>query len=1290
MLASLLVPPGVYSIVTYSDLIASMESQAQIDAAAINFEIIGKTPRLWMFQEVRLKELMSHRIAEEALAKEFLRVIDSNEKVVAAVGILQAWPVVARSLTLFDAGRPVGRLEIQRSLQPMLFNAALLSLFGLVLAAASFVTLRIIPLRAVLQANAILQKRDASLAFANTVFTAVIEGSPDAIIGVDEHDQIISFNQHFIELYQVPRELAEAHADAPVLELVTSRMKDPASFHARVKYLYDHPDETSHDRIDLKDGRVVDRHTRTLYGPDNKYLGRIWFFRDITERERAAEALKQSEARFRAIFDNARDGIMLVEADSKMLATGNDHLCDMLGYSLDELPKLAVADIHPVELLPRIMKEFEQRARGVTGQLVDIPVKRKDGSIFFADINAAPVKIGGKQYVLGIFRDITDRKAAADKLEFAKSLLEAEIESSPDAVLVVQSDRPIASYNRNFLEMWAVPPEVAESHDSRAVLAAALTKLKNPEGFERDIQRLRDNPETTIQREIEFKDGRVLECHAGAIRQRDGEILGRIWFLRDITERKLAAEKLHQRDALLHAVAVSATEFLTAPTLDEAMPRALELVSKTVQADRITVLEGGASRHTPPSLRYIWQAADVQIPIDARFFENPDLITGEIAALQTAAVAGETFLSNLQTASGALKTMLEHIGVKTLLIVPIMIDGKPWGQIGFDSCKAERSWADFEIEILHTLAELIGNAIRRERYVSEIANANRIVQNTPTILYRMRGEPSLPMIYISQNIKLFGHEPAALIASPHLYQSLVHPDDISRLRSSMARVLEKDGQRGVIEFRFLTSHGDYRWVENRYTPIRDSAGRLAEIEGLLIDITERKAAEDKIAQLARTDSLTGLANRSTFIERLQQAFAGARRGSPAFAVFYLDLDHFKDINDTLGHPIGDRVLTMVGERLKASVRETDLVARFGGDEFAVLQADLGDTSDAGSLALKIGAALAVPIQLGGSLLRMTASIGISTYVPDIAKPEDMLAQADVALYRAKEEGRDQYRFHSEALDIQVRERVALADELRMAVERAEFELYYQPQVELSTGQIVGMEALVRWNHPTRGLIMPSAFIVVAEKTGNMAAIGRWVFDHACRQMSLWRKAGIAPLTLAVNISLAQINAADEFIRFVTETLSKWGLAPADLEFDVTESMLARASLSQNDVLERLHKLGVKIAIDDFGAKFSTFDYLKTYRVNRLKIPQSLIAAAAADPESAAVVRAIVGIARELNIEIIAQGVETEAQWAYLTATSPVTKVQGFYYSEPVPAKRAEELLKRGRISPAESRRVTPR
>ncbi len=438
----------------------------------------------------------------------------------------------------------------------------------------------------------------------------------------------------------------------------------------------------------------------------------------------------------------------------------------------------------------------------------------------------------------------------------------------------------------------------------------------------------------------------------------------------------------------------------------------------------------------------------------------------------------------------------------------------------------------------------------------------------------------------------------------------------------------------------------------------------------------------KIEVLARTDGLTGLANSATFIERLHQAFAAAQRGASPFAIISIDLDHFKEVNDTLGHSAGDLLLKSVAGHLKRNCRESDFVARLGGDEFAILQTEVSGVSDAIALASKIHRVLSTPYQLGDGKLFVSVSIGISVYTDEMAGPDEMLAKADIALYRAKEDGRDQYRFHSDDLDQEMRERVTLTGDLRQALEQNELELYYQPQVELFTGRIAGMEALIRWNHPKRGLLMPADFIPIMEKTDAILALGHWVLDHACEQMSSWRNAGIAPMVLAVNLSLGQLRTGDELIQSVTMTLAKWGLTPRDLELDVTESMLAYATWAYNDVLEQLQRLGVTIAIDDFGTQYSSLDYLKHYRVSRVKIPRAMIAAATQqDQESAAMVRAIIGLTRELNIEVMAQGVENEAQRDLLTAAPSTTKVQGFYYSAPIPAVHATELLRQRLIEP---------
>ena len=1293
VVVSFLLPPGVYAISAYTSLSVDMGADAHFIAEAIQPTII-RFPETWTSRRAELNTFASRHLYEQGHGYEQISIVDERGAVVLALGRPPSSPTITRAVTLTEAGKAVGSVRLQRSLRGILVNIALMAFLGLVLAAASFVTLRVIPLRAARRARESLAERgealaremeahkrgEAALRESQQIIRAVLDTVPARIFWKDKNLVYLGCNEPFAR---------DAGFDHP--EDVIGKDDYQMGWHDQAD-LYRHDDSevvnTGQSKLLIKepqttpDGKAITLLTNKvpLRNVDGEVFGMLGTYMDVTERERAEEALRQSEARFKAIFERARDGIALADAETKKFLAANDSLCQMLGRTRDEMLRLTIDAIHPADTLQMVAQTFERQARGEVDVAVDMPVKRKDGSVFYADINSAPVEIGGKRYVLGIFRDATARREAEVAVRQSEERYRGLVESTTDYIWEIDESGRYTYYTPAIAKLLGYEPdEIMGRTPFDLMPPAEAERVKEEFGAAAAAHR----PFSTLENMVVAKDGTeiVMETSGVPIFDKDGVFHGYRGIERDITQRKAIEAKLKQRDALLHAVAASATELVTASSLDDALPKALETISRALQVDRMNVLERPPHGNSVPRLRYSWNALGLKMIVDRKFFEDPALRSPQLATWQSPLRDGKVVTAELRTATGDLKAMLERLDTKSLLLVPVMVDGKYWGQIGFDNCKSERPWYDFEIEILATVGDLIGNAIQRDRYVTEITNANRIVQNTPTVLYRLRGVPSLPMIYVSQNIKLFGYEPTALTESPHLYQQLIHPDDVAGVREKQAQSLESDQPRGVYEFRLMTSRGDYRWVENRYSQIRDTTGRLTEIEGLLIDITERKAAEEKIAQLARTDPLTGLANRNTFIERLRQSFVEARRGGPAFALLYIDLDRFKDINDTLGHPVGDRFLIEVSERIKKSIRDTDLAGRLGGDEFAVLQSELAESADAGTLAEKIRGALAEPYQIEGNTLHMTTSIGIAIYEFETKTAEDLLAQADIALYRAKEEGRDQYRFHTEELDIEVREQVDLSNELRGALSRGEFRLVYQPQVELSSGRIVGMEALIRWQHPTRGLLSPSAFLAVADRTGAIGAIGRWVLDEACRQMHDWRKGGCAPATLAVNISPVEIKAGDEFVEFVRATLEKWELAPQTLELDVTESMLARATLTQNDVLERLQQIGVKISIDDFGTQYSSLDYLRTYRVNRLKIPQSLTSTAAWMPENAAMVRAIVGIARELGIEVIAQGVESERDWAFLTATSPVAKVQGYYYSAPVSAERAEQLLRGGRLTP---------
>lgn len=576
-----------------------------------------------------------------------------------------------------------------------------------------------------------------------------------------------------------------------------------------------------------------------------------------------------------------------------------------------------------------------------------------------------------------------------------------------------------------------------------------------------------------------------------------------------------------------------------------------------------------------------------------------------------------------------------------------------------------------------------------EARTRDLSDANIIVRNSPVILYRLRGEPSFPLAYISHNITKLGYDPATLLEAADWARLLILPDDQQRVSAAMARVLEKDAPGASIEFRIRTADGFVRWVENRYLPVRDRNGRLEEVEGIIIDITERKAAEEKIALLARSDGLTGLANRAMFIDQLRHACAAADRGAPGFALLYLDLDHFKPVNDTLGHPVGDLLLQEVAMRLRSCTRESDLVARLGGDEFAVLQGAVSENAQAGVLAEKIQKCLAMPFSLNGNEVRISVSIGISPYVRGGGGADEMLAQGDLALYRSKQHGRNQYHFHSEDLDQEVLNRVTLANDLRRALERGELELQYQPQVELGSGGIVGMEALVRWNHPTRGVLTPGVFLPIAEQTGSIVPMGRWVLEQACRQLRLWRDAGLVVPVMAINLSLSELKNGEDLAREVAAVIARWRLAPADLEFDVTEATLAKLTWAHSSVLPQLQRLGVKIAIDDFGSEYSSFEYIRTYRVNNLKIAQSFIQRSTQDPESAATIHAIVNLANDIGVGVIAQGVETPEQRALLAAADSTSRAQGFHFSRAVSATQAAGFLRQGFVTPVQDEPASP-
>ncbi|TDX59702.1 diguanylate cyclase (GGDEF)-like protein [Methylosinus sp. sav-2] len=468
-----------------------------------------------------------------------------------------------------------------------------------------------------------------------------------------------------------------------------------------------------------------------------------------------------------------------------------------------------------------------------------------------------------------------------------------------------------------------------------------------------------------------------------------------------------------------------------------------------------------------------------------------------------------------------------------------------------------------------------------------------------------------------------------------------------------------------------------RWIVSLARRELAQAALAADLEK---QIEVREKAEQEMARAMRTDLLSGLPNRETFKEWVTEAFRGGEKDGASFAVLYLDLDRFKEVNETLGHSFGDELLRAAAERIGQAIRNTASIARIGGDEFGIFMKDAARREAVDEVAEKIIRSVAAPFTIMGKQVHVSVSIGVSIFGATIVAPEELLRRADLALYEAKSAGYNQRRFYSEAHDRAVRERVTLFEELNSALEREEFELHYQPEVEWPSGRIIGVEALLRWNHPSRGLLGPGAFIPLAERTGLITPIGAWALANVCRQARLWRDLGICPPIVGVNVSAAQLFTASRFESDLARELDMCDLDPSSIEIELTESVLMQSSRGETTAIDRIRALGVRIAIDDFGTGYSSLEYLLTYRVNRIKIAQQFVRGLPHDPGSATIVRATIGLVQEFGCEMLAEGVETVGQLDFLVQAG-CQSVQGFYFSRPVPAEEATQLLRRGVIAP---------
>lgn len=517
--------------------------------------------------------------------------------------------------------------------------------------------------------------------------------------------------------------------------------------------------------------------------------------------------------------------------------------------------------------------------------------------------------------------------------------------------------------------------------------------------------------------------------------------------------------------------------------------------------------------------------------------------------------------------------------------------------------------------------------------------------------------------------RLLGYSERDLMGASIL--GFVHPRERQSARQLFANLLEAPSRELQGELRFLHKNGSWVWLEGFAQNLLHDPSVGAIVVNYR-DISQRKAQEKQLEYQAYYDALTGLPNRLLFRDRVVTAITQAIRNRRALAVMYLDLDHFKLVNDGLGHSIGDQLLAQVAERLQASVRASDTISRLGGDEFTLLFNDVQSSDAVAGVARKILQSLARPFKVEGHELFVTASIGISIYPNDGSDVELLLKAADSAMYRAKELGRNQAQLFTASMNERYVRRLALEQSLHHALERRELELHYQPVYDRARRRPVSVEALIRWNHPTRGLVPPADFIPLAEETGLIVPIGEWVVREVCAQLRRWHEAGLTSLKAAINISAPQLQQP-AFTRVVAEALRRNGLPPSSLQVEITESVAVQNIELILQVLQELKEHGVGIAIDDFGTGQSSLLYLKRFPIDTVKIDQTFIRDVTTDDATAAIVSYVISLAHTLRFEVVAEGVETEEQFAFLRLNA-CDRLQGFLFSPAVPAHEIEALI----------------
>ena len=955
-----------------------------------------------------------------------------------------------------------------------------------------------------------------------------------------------------------------------------------------------------------------------IFDESGEFAGYRGVGRDITAKRIAEQSLRDSEERFRTLWETTNDVVLMVD-DRGVIEFANPAVLSTFGYAPEQLTGQTVAIIQPEDL--RSAHNDGMRRHLATGEKrvdwrgTETRGLHRDGYEFPVEIVFSEIPVHGRRGYVAFIRDISRRRQADLELRRSQALFSRLFAASPIPIVFsrLTDDRYVEAneacsalfgYNRDevigrtAVELGVWPEPVQRQQLLRQLTADGRT----------------DNLEICLRR----KGGEEIDVlYSAQVIEFLGEpcIVATIF---DVTSRKRAEQERRLSDERFARIFHSNPDAIVISRLESGM---------YVELNEAWTELSGYSRE-----ELIGHSS-----IELDIWADP-LQRGEMLAQLQANGRIRDFEFQLRRKSGETADVLltaeaiELYGEQCLLT--ILVDVTERNRNTRRLRDSERRFAD----VVDAAGEYVWEANTDGQYT-----------------------------YVSERIEqVLGYAAAEVIGKDTYH--FMPPDEVVRLEHWFANRPNPGTPIRNLEFISITKDGRQIWQQVSGVPIFNVTGERIGFRGTGLDITERKLAEQRIEELATRDALTQLPNRRLLNDRLSQGILAAQRSGGLIAALFVDLDRFKTINDSLGHAVGDDLLRSVAERLQQLMRKGDTLARIGGDEFVVILEALRVAEDAAAIAQKIIAVLSEPYMIEGKVLTTSASVGISVFPGDATDGLTLVRNADMAMYFAKEHGRRNYQFYSEQMNARAIEKLTMESTLRRAMERNEFELYYHPKFKIAGGELAGVEALVRWNHPELGVVAPNRFIPIAEETGLIVALGAWVLDIACRQSYDWSVKFGRDVPMAVNLSVGQFNKG--LTRTVSDALAGAGLAPPLLELEVTESMLMKNVEENIDVLRKLSDFGVTIAIDDFGTGYSSLAYLRRFQVDTLKIDQSFVRDVDTNLDDAAIVEAIVALGHSLKLNVVAEGVETEAQKQQLLKLK-CDQCQGYLFGEPVPALEFE-------------------